>query len=1152
MILLLAQMFSSHRWANKEAELCEQFRNRAESTTRTDRLYWQLGLSYLEWQRDNRKEEAVKALEKAVALAPGSVPLAIELAERYESINQSAKGLELLDVLLARNDVALDHDARRDAEMMVLRLAQFLNRNERATLAAERLFSMNLDANMLLDVSQRMEKLGLTDLASAMRNRTRNKGGNQAEVLLNLMREYSNKMQTELACEVAHQILRRTPRQSPQSQTVVYRTANGGTQTVSRPIASRGVQTSSTIRQEALRVLSLGGRLAKLIEKAEEQLDKSPDSTRQLETLAEYLQAAGQTARNPDVAKRIVALQQARTPQPISRTSFGSVAAQQPDEIAQMRTQLQRGDIAGAVTRLNNLLKLSPVLMVDRWREVDAAFHAVQRRDELLMIVEKSDRILFEQGWVIVGNVAGEAIRNAATRERGVALLIKGLDAAPDNVGNLLVLAGATSELCRQKEIATRVRKLILPSDARPLSDYWQGTRLLATSQSPNHPLHSFGTILLDSCDEPEDLAELERNIDAVLNSSKVWPGGRVLKGLILLRQGKPKDAERVLDAVLDEFPATMPAETRALIAQEVEGITTLQPLAQKAYETLTQNIPWPLDPSKGPIQRLLRLYVAGGQREKARDLLLKNAGQPSSVLSTNAIAEREVTRLTEISKQLRSLDFNVEAARICRDTLANREFFKALSAATAKVARERLDDSLRRAVTKFDADQLFEFFVGRRAAESTDAAITDWALFLAPVVSNDATIRSVLVNVLEQAAQESVAASLGLRSRLTHLRKQQPKDDSLAMLSLLLTIAEKSDPPLNDEALPDLRQLRKPNSAASQSNIALWLVARECLRASDSKSLADPVQRELRELGESLGERAAEAARIAERDPQNLSLAVSIYSEWTQLELSHGDPGTTEKRCLALLQAFAPASTTPGLPATPTQFEHSARIAAQAAAHDRLTLSLRAMAAPLERGPPMELFEWERFQANDENRTGYGSNPRDDARFCVVSKSVAEQVVKLEPSWRKAGLTDQQLFDWLLPIVLPPARDPEVFLYARPIPLHSVDGPLGLGASLVKAAVASGQSEKLRERLETHAAKPRGELAARVLLVELAVLESDTDRTAKHLQRLFELLRPTSRRSVVESVTQAIAAARRLPQPPGVVTLLLDELVAKSKAAGF
>lgn len=1152
MIQLLAQMFSSHRWANKEAELCEQFRKRAESTTRTDRLYWQLGLSYLEWQRDTRKQEAVEALEKAVALAPDSVALAIELAERYEFINQLPKGLELIDSLLSRDGLPLDHDARRDAELIVLRMAQSLNRTERATLAAERLFSMNLDANMLLDVSKRMDRLGLDELATAMRNRTRNKAGNQADVLLTLMREYSSKMQTELAAEVAHQILRRTPRQSAQSQTVVVRTANGGTQTVTRPSASRGVQTSSTIRQEALRVLHQAGRLSDMIAKAEDQLEKSPSSERLLDALAEYLQAAGQKARDPEVAKRIVALQQARTPQPISRTSFGSVATPQPDEIAMMRQQLQQKDIAGAVTRLDKLLKLSPALITDRWREIDAAFHAVQHRDELLKLVEKGDRLLFEQGWTIVGNVAGEAIRNSATRERGVALLIKGLDAAPDNVGNLLVLAGATSELCRQKEIAPRIRKSIIPSDSRPLKDYWQGTRLLATSQSANHPLHSFGAILLDSCDEPEDLAELERNIDAALNGAKVWPGGRVLKGLILLRQGKPKEAERVLNAVLDEFQATMPTETRALIAQEVEGITSLQPLAQKAYETLAQNTPWPLDPSQGPIQRLLRLYVAGGQREKARDLLLKNAGQPSSVLNTNAIAEREVTRLTEISKQLRSLDFNVEAARVCRDTLANREFFKALSAATAKAARGRLDDSLRRAVMKFDADQLFEFFVGQRVAESSATAITDWALFLAPAVANDAIIRSVQVNVLEQAAQESVAASLGFRSRLAQLRKQQPQDESLTMLSLLLTIAEKSDPPLADEALPDLRQLRKPNSAASHSNIALWLVARECLRASDSKSLSEPVQRELRELGETLGERAAEAARIAERDPQNLSLAVSIYSEWTQFELTHGEPDSAEKRCLALLRAFNSAPTTPGLPATPTQFEHSARIAAQAAAHDRLALSMRAMAMPLERGPPMELFEWERFQSGDEHRTGYGSNPRDDARFCVVANSVADHVAKLEPSWRKSGLTDQQLFDWLLPLVLPSARDPEVFLYARPIPLHSVDGPLGLGASLVKAAVASGQSEKLRERLEMHASKLRGELAARVLLVELAVLENDTDRAAKNLERLLELLRPTSRRSVVESVTQAVASARRLPQPPGVVTLLLDELVAKSKAAGF
>lgn len=1194
---LLAQMYSSHQWATKLDDLCSAFRLRADDESRTDRLYWRLGLSYLEWQRDQR-QTSLAELSRAITLVPENVSLKLELARRCEQANEPAKALEVLESLLDHDDEPLDHDSRRDAELMVLRLAMRpalrTEHNDRAKLAAERLFNMNLDANMLLEVSKHMETLGMTDLADAVQNRTRNKAGNQSDVLLSVMREYLSKQQLELAAEVAHQLLRRTPRQTGPTRQTVVRSTNGTSRVAT--VVSGGAATSASIRLEALKVLLQAGRLAEMIVKAEEQLHKSPNSNRSLETLAEYLQAAGQTARDPDVAKRIAALQQSRINATSARTA-SAVSYQPPDEVAILRTQLQRGDIAGAVSALESMMKRSPGYVATRWKEIDTAFHAVQRRDEFVPLCERADATTLAQCWTMAGATIGEMLRKPEQRQRGIKLLGKTLDATPDNLSGLLILAGVTPEVCATPEIAAHIRRAVIPSAKRPLNDYWQGTRLLATAHASQHSLTAFATVLLDTCDEPEELIELERSIDEVLKSSTVWPGGRVLKGMILLRRGKHADGEKVLNEVIDDFKATMPAETREVIAREVEDIVALQPLAMRAYESLASSTPWPLDPSTGPVQRLIRLYSSAGQREKARDLLLKNVKRPPSVLNTTTLSERELTILIEIAKQLRSLDFDVESARVCRDTLARHEYFAAMPASNAKLMRGRLEDSLRRAVTKFDADKLFEFLIGspdnrpaggvslpvRRASEqdsepavaetggltsparqssrATSPVIADWVLVVDPPKLEESRLHSLLFRVLEQTATESVTATLGLKAKLAPLRKQHPDDLSLTTLSLLLTLAEKSEPRFADESLVTLRslseQLRQPaESVSATRHVIVWLIARECLASAESKSLSDAVQQELRDIGHALGERAVSDATNASASPSDQEQGLAILSEWCRINLGREDAELAEKRwrrALSILGVTLRADVPRDrVPATPSQWERSLEIATLAAKHKQLRVSLKAIADPLSFGPPMERYEWEHFQANDPQSSGYGPNPRDDARYCLVMKTIAEHLAKLLSTWRELGLTDEQLHETLLSIVFPPSRPRECFLYARPVPLHSTEGPQGLGTLLVQTAIAAQKADALKVRLDKLAAMPQGELGARVLLTQLAAAQNQPEEVEKQLTRLRELLRPTARRSTIEAITQAVVAARRLDKSPPALAPLMEDLAEKSRAAGF
>ena len=102
-----------------------------------------------------------------------------------------------------------------------------------------------------------MHRLGMIDAAETVLSRAQRQAGNKTQTLVRLMTQYQSQNQTELAIQIARQILRKGP---------------------STPNPYRGVDEVDNARNQAVSVLARSGQLKEMISRAEAQLKASPKS----------------------------------------------------------------------------------------------------------------------------------------------------------------------------------------------------------------------------------------------------------------------------------------------------------------------------------------------------------------------------------------------------------------------------------------------------------------------------------------------------------------------------------------------------------------------------------------------------------------------------------------------------------------------------------------------------------------------------------------------------------------------------------------------------------------------------------------------------------------------------------------------------------
>src|SRR5262249_30190112 len=152
--------------------------------------------------------------------------------------------------------------------------------------------------------------------------------------LVQLMVQYQNQNQADLAAQIARQILRRG-------------SSTGGAGPV------RGMDDVDTARSQAIGVLARSGQLKEMIERAEAQLKTAPKSVQIYQTLVDYYQASG----DKDKLKAAV-LQMAEL-----RPEDGKLRYQAAQQLQ------QQGERDAAIAQYKSAIKLDPSLFGSRYYE---------------------------------------------------------------------------------------------------------------------------------------------------------------------------------------------------------------------------------------------------------------------------------------------------------------------------------------------------------------------------------------------------------------------------------------------------------------------------------------------------------------------------------------------------------------------------------------------------------------------------------------------------------------------------------------------------------------------------------------------------------------------------------------------------------------
>ena len=120
-----------------------------------------------------------------------------------------------------------------------------------------------------------MKRLGMVEMADAVISRAQRRSGQKIPSMVRLMGLYQGQGKTELAAQVAHRILQRT-RSTVSQAAVVNRNRGYGSR-----------NSDESYRRSAISTLQQTGNLAALVQRLEEQQERSPDSPATYEKLIE-------------------------------------------------------------------------------------------------------------------------------------------------------------------------------------------------------------------------------------------------------------------------------------------------------------------------------------------------------------------------------------------------------------------------------------------------------------------------------------------------------------------------------------------------------------------------------------------------------------------------------------------------------------------------------------------------------------------------------------------------------------------------------------------------------------------------------------------------------------------------------------------------
>jgi len=1147
-IQMLRQLFVIYREAGQLPELLSQFQTQSENRQQpaSQLVLWQLGHAYLRWWNDD-KDEALALLSKVTEALPNTPEQVLELARLHEKRGDLAQALALVDSL-----TVVDQSVLQQREIAALRLSVNSGEIDRARLAAERLFGLRLDSGLQIQLARQMHQLGMHEQAEAVLSRAGRQAGNRTDVLVTLMQQYQSQGQNDVATQIAHQLLRRSPRSSS-------------------PTGRSGRDDSSS-RQAALQILKRSGRLPTLIARVEEQLAHSPKSQKLLETLIEYYTADGNSKKVAELSSR-----------------YAETRGDDPQFRFQLAMQLlQSGKHAESLEHFKAALTRDPRLLRNSYWEIQNAFENADKLDDLAALYQSIDLKSFRQNVYQLTNLLDSMARREKSRDRAFELFRQAWKDLPDQRGQLLSNLNGEA-FWKMPEIYDYARMGIIPTESSLTNaSPWLGFGQVQ-SWSGEGKITTLLNRLLTMAVQSQKLDELATEVEQAQQKLKGWQAGEPLLALINLRRGRVAEGRAVFEKLLPTMTSVQQVGyyTHWEISQELSAHESCFDLAILYLETAARQPELMAnDYSSSPARPLVALYKQKGRLEDARQVILRVL-KPSSVNSYNNPqydAYRRIRNAASLGTEIRNLGFPIDALRIYQQALANTEDLAAAQRYGGESLKRELNSGYQAAMSALKPESL-----PRLLETGTDESNSTLDLILlAESRSLDKLTMTSAMGILMTELMKRPGMTEQLRGAFQAAHKQRPEDLGLLVLEAKFALAAGDA----DQAVVVLDHLdtvleRSPLEAMGKTGYtaaqrqtaarqaALWLIARDCLRDSKLASRGIP-----------LAERALEAAR-RQSDP---SFALAILREWGQISLDQGDPTAAEQRWTQMLDIIIPPKPEPpraerktsavsppisgrrgtrrlltareqwiapllmsqvvpatiATPAPPvirtgatrgnvvnlTQFERACDIAQLAAGHGMPQLSIKAVTQALSGGPPLQAM-----QAED---SGFGLPVTSTVDSSPVFQNVEARVSAIVLAWRQKKVAEAEIYRVLKQIVLPESRPLEVFLYPRPLGATAQNPPQSLGVLLAQAAVQAQQQQDLTQALEARLNQPLGELAGRILQTQLAMATGDSARVHANLDALATRLKQDSLQHSSELVCHvALPALTGADAPASALTLL-------------
>ncbi len=595
-------------------------------------------MSYvLLWNDD--KEEAIAEFTRVAEASRPESTLRLELAELLEQQGERDDALAAADAVQP-----MDNATMKRREELALRVAVLTGNLERARKAAERLFGLRLDTDTQIRLSGQMHQLGLHELAEAVLGRARRRAGNKAAALVSLMIQYQKQDKLDVAVQVAMQILHTT---------TGARQTNPNVYNPDDPDAARIA---------AIGVLSRSGRLTQLIDKAREQLAKTPNSVQIHQALADYYKAANRREE--------------------ARAELAAIVKLRPDDLA-MRFQIaqqlvQDGQAAGAIEHYKVHPQEGPH---DRLEGLLPGRRAPSSRraksEELLGLFETLDLRQVSHPFYVIDAISGLPRRRQAARP-GDAAAQQGLGELPRLSPLHLRLHPRRRDLEISRGLRSPSRRSCpSPEDFAPGNEWDAFDQILAYSSDGR--MTTVVSKLLDLAASQGRLDELSAQVQRGAEGDAALEGGQVVRALVDGRLGRFDRAKELITGFLEQTGRRAAdddglrhdrrrARGPCRDPRSGAGAST----SARIYRTCTDT-PNRVDFDSGCGKRLVTIYMREDRPDDARRILvdfMKNV-EDTQGYSDDYIQQLTLLGWSSVANKMAELGFAADAVAAYGEALA-------------------------------------------------------------------------------------------------------------------------------------------------------------------------------------------------------------------------------------------------------------------------------------------------------------------------------------------------------------------------------------------------------------------------------------------------------------------------------------------------